>query len=806
MPITSYVFPATGQGFARDACLTAVSSSGSGLPFLGTGTYEVGGIYISDGNIVLPLSGSVPFPILFGSWVYVLLGGQLPTQQTNGGLDFIGGGYGGIAWTNLAYTGNEALQLQASFGGALAFDSSLPTLAYTVTGMEVFSVQYQVLDVLPQQLEVQFYESTLGWHKVWLGDSDHFGLGGTDKGTVPPVLNQWVNFTFTPSDLGVTPGMIITGMAWGVWQGGGTSTVIFSDATNQNSGSIPITTVPGGFIDASPDGNTGFYILAHEGPLVDVPSIGGEPTLINLATSPSFAYTGLTYNSVHSVPYFIGYDGTIYNYSGGTVNTITSIPSGAIAPARQLFNDGANLYTAFPKSNKIGKYNISGNSWVLTASPFSSFLDTIYYSADIGKVVAGGRNNTIDLHNSNIIEDMTYASVPNQLLVTDSSNTISIYNFTNGNWSFSQSLAGTGNPTAIAATPLGTQALVVDTTNNLLQILTYLGGTWAATPAPLAIAGPTAIVSHSSGLVQAFVCQTADNTLAILNQDETSNWEVIQTLFVPGPTSVAVANAIGIEIPTAMVSNSNGVSFLTFNGAVWQLSAGINLAVVPTQTAVDAVNLNNDYFYAAAQNGGNIIVYVFQNQALLGQYTFAGTLGSLNVINYQSIVPTVSGAINAGYYVGGMTNNQVISATAPISGQSSLWVPEQIDYPPLLLIAGSNDIWSYINDKPQSLSRVLDASVATLSGVSWTSVDLNDHNMVSSITTDPSGNIFTVNTQNAIYKIVSQTTIASGYPYTIIPPTNQESGIPLGLSKLLWWEGALWSSMSLTGGLVKIIP
>ena len=798
MPTNSFVFPASGQGFARDACLTTLANPTSGLSFLGTGTYEPYGIYISDGGSLLPIAGSVPFPTLFGSWIYTLLGGELPTQQSGGGVDYIGGGYGGVAWVPIAYTGSEGMQLQINFGGMLAYDSALPTLNYTVTGTELFGVEYQVLDNLPQQIEIQFYESTLGWHKVWIGDADHFALGGTNKGTIPPITNHWVSFTFTPADLGLTPGMVITGMAWGVWISGSTSNVVFSDTTNLNSGSTPIPKIPGGFIDCDQDGVSGFYILAHTGPLVDVPSIGGLPVSIPLATSPSYDYTGLCYNTAYSAPYFIGYDGTIYNYSSGIVNTITSIPSGAVAPARQLFTDGSNLYTSFPASNKVGKYSISGHTWTLTTSPFGSFLDTIYYSSSIGKVIAGGRN-TLDLSDASTIRGMTWASNSNQLLVTDSSDSIKVYNYLGGNWSLNQTVSGTGAASGIAVEPDGLEALVTDTTNNLVQVLSYVSGTWEQI-GTVSVTAPTAITIVSSGVVQALVCQPTHNTLSIVNKSLPS-WEVVQTFSIAGVNSIAV-NTVNNSIQ-GIATSSTGVVFMTFNGADWTLNSAIPLSPVPTLTAVDSVNTSNPYFYAAASSGGTTTIYVFQNQSLIGGYTFSGTIGALNVVNYQVIVPTVSGAINVGYYIGGVTNNVVNSAASPASGFQTLWIPEIVSNP-VLLVAGPHDIWSFYNDAPQAFNRITDSLIAVLTGSSWNTIDLENQNKVASITSDSSGNIFTVTTDNDIYKIQSQTTIASGYPYSIVPPVNQENGVPLGLSKLQMFNGNLVSSSSLMGGLVII--
>ena len=683
----------------------------------------------------------------------------------------------------------------------MVFDTALPTISLTITGSELFTVQFQVLDNTPEQIEIAFYESVhSSWaHRVYLGSSDHFGLGGTSKGSVPGAIGSWITFSFTPADVGLTAGEIITGMAWGVFQTPGGSTVLFSDSTNANATN---TTVPtsGAFSAVAQDGSTGFYALNHVGPLLHVVSPGSSATSIAVPSTPSNSFTGMVYNTTNNIPYIIGNDGTIYKVQSGVVSSITGPPSGVVAPARQLFTDGTNLYTSFPGSNDVAVYNISGNSWTLHASPFAASLDTIYYSTTLGEVIAGG-SNFIDLHTSAAISDIAYATTPNQMLVVNSPNTINIYTLTNGGFTLAQSISGTGAPKYVAVEPDGLQALVSDPTNNEIQVLINVAGTWTV-GSPVSLTNPTSLAVYTSGNTEAIVCQTSANQVAILGRSVTT-WSVVQTLTgISGPTSVAFSEVNGQL--AAIVSTSTGVVFLSYNGAAWNNVGSVTgLSPVPTIVATDFVNTSNPLFYAAGSSGGNTTVYIFQNNAQVGSYTFSGTLGGLAVINYQVAVPTTSGALNVGYYVQGVTSNTVLSGVAPVSGATVAWVPSNPDYEPLLLVAGSNDIFALVNDKSESFAKTTDSFVATLSGSTWTSIDLTDRNKVSSITADTSGNIYAVNVENELYKI-SSSAIVSGYPQTILPPEGQLDGVPLGFSKLIVWQGQLVSAASLTGGLVFI--
>ena len=408
------------------------------------------------------------------------------------------------------------------------------------------------------------------------------------------------------------------------------------------------------------------------------------------------------------------------------------------------------------------------------------------------------------MHSTPSIQDIGYALTPNQLVVADNSNTISFYSFTNAGWSLYTTVTGTGTPIQLAAEPDGNQVLVTDTANNVVQVLTYLAGNWSQS-STVSLTGPTTIVTYSSSTVtQALVCQPGNNTVTVLNKSVLS-WLVVQTLNIAGATDVAISNTSSGTF--GIVTTATGVTFIKFNGALWQIIGSVVLSPVPTQAASDFVNTSNSLLYAAGSTGGNTTVYIFSNNVLVGQYTFAGTLAQLDVINYQIFTTETTGTIDGGYYVGGVTGNAVVSGvTAPTNAIASTWIPEVTDFFPFLLIANVNDVWSFTVSKPQTVVRVTDSLVGVLTGSSWSTIDLMDRNLISSITTDVSGNIYAINYENELYKIASQTTIVSGYPYQLLPPTNQEEEVTLGLSRLIYWYNQIWSSSSLMGGLSIITP
>jgi hypothetical protein len=584
------------------------------------------------------------------------------------------------------------------------------------------------------------------------------------------------------------------------------------------------------YIDAATDGASGFYVLGVTGPLIHVSSLTAAPSSITLPTSPSFAYTGLTFNTANGKPYMIGYDGTIYTVTAGVVSTVAGPPGGGIvAPAKGLYSDStSHLYTIFPTSNVLAKYTI-GTGWTSTLSPFTASLDTLSYSTSIGAAMIAGRN-TSQVTDSNTILDLTYTLNPTQVLIADTGPSVQVYTLTEGGFVFAQAVTGySGIPTQLAAEPDGNQCLVTDSTNNRIEVLTY-NGAWSQT-STVPLSGPTnlSIYTNPNGLVQALVCQPSNNTLSVMNKS-VNTWAVIQTLNIPGATSVSIDNTQGVV--TAIVTTATGVQLLSNNGAVWVLGNAIALNPVPTLSGADVWSTTNNQLYAAGSSGGNTTVYAFSGNTILGSYSFTGTMSGLEIVNWQALVATTTGNLNVGYYIGGTTGNVVNPAVIPAASSVNMaWIPATLEFYPTLVIAGPNIIQSFFNDSPQSFTRETDSSIAILisggaftsktsaqfsfqpirtnsAGVSgqWTTLDLINRNKVSSITSDANRNIYAVTVGNDIYKYNGSGTLITGYPYILTPPTNQEEFIPLGLSKLVFWNNQLWSASGLLGGLVEIIP
>lgn len=778
MASNSYIAPTTQPNldFARCAALTSFNSNS----YLAVASYFDGYIYTYDGTQLVPAFGIIPN--IFGSWVYAALGGLPPSAYANGGAQFVSGATGYTNWVTDAYTGIYGLEVQTINGGTMIFNSLLPSLNYTITGTETFTAYIKLLDTAPGQIELEFYASGSWNHRVYLG-TDYFNSGSsTNVGAVPNVANQWSSFTFTAANLGLTVGQVITGIGWGVWQNNNTCTVVFSNITTYTSNSIVVPNIQG-YIDCTQDGSSGFYVLPFSGELYYTNNIGSGVSAVAALPSGSTSFTGMKYDSV---PYIIDQSGIIYDYVSGSFNTITLPPSGVTAPARFLATDGAsNLYTIFSSSNELATYNIPTSGWTLKTSPFTGSLDALAYT--VSGISIGG-SNTISFSASGVVGG-TINSSTDQLLVTNGTN-IEVWDFETGGWALNSTVSGAGDPTNIACNN-NNNALVSNPTANIIQQLNYSAGVWLSTN--LSITDPTGIAITPDGL-HAIICQPSQNQVSILN-NSLGTWSVGQTIAISNSPNTVSINSTGTY---ACIGTTVGLTFLKFNLAEWVLDTSIALSSAPSYISIDSSNTSNNFFYVASISGSTTTISVYNNDIFVSSYNFSGVISSLLVVDYQIFAPLTNGNINIGICIStGQTSNSTQNSITPNTNTIALW------YPDYILLSSSSNIQEYYIVQPFTIAQSYDAIIATLSGSTWLTADLQNRSKVSSLTNDVSGRVIATTINNEIYRILDYTTIDSGYTFVLTPPNGQQTNTSIGTSKSTYFNNSILSSTSLYGGLIE---
>lgn len=778
MPSNSYIAPTTQPNldFARCAALSKFNSDAD----IVIASYFNGYVYSYNGTTLNPVFGSIPD--IFGSWLNVALGGVVPNAYTNGGMQFVGGAIGSSNWILNAFSGSYGLQVQTINGGTMVFNSLLSTLSYTITGTETFNAYIKLLDLPPDQIELEFYANGSWDHRVYLG-TDYFNFGNsTNVGSAPTIINQWIVFTFTANDLNLVVGDIITGIGWGVWKNNSTCTVVFSDINTTPSVS-PVPNIEG-YIDCTQDGATGYYVLPFYGELYYATDISsGIAPVANLPTS-SISYTGMKYDSA---PYIIGQDGTIYLYNSGLVSTITPPPSGVTAPARFLNTDGSNnLFTLFPNSNDLGTYDLVTSGWTLTTSPFNLSLDALTYT---GSNVSIAGSNAINFAASGVVGGAVNIGT-SQVLLTDGFN-INVWDYTNGGWALNSTVSGATDPVNIAINNKN-NALVSNPTSNVVQQLNYTAGVWLSTN--LSLTDPTSIATTPDNL-HALICQPSLNQVSVLN-NSLGTWTVGQTISVANSPNVVGINSSGTY---ACIGTNTGVTFVKYNGAEWVSDTAYTLSATPTQIAIDSNNTSNTFFYVATISGSTTTINIYNNDAFLASYSFSGVITSLLIVDYQIFAVLNNGDINIGICVTtGQTTNSNQTSIAPLSNTIALW------YPNYILLSGSSKVEEFYIVEPFQVAQTSDSMIATLSGATWLTADLQNRTRISSLTPDVSGRIIATTIDNEIYRVSGFTSVDNSYTFILTPPNGQQPSTSIGASRTTYYNNAIFSATSLYGGLIDI--
>lgn len=782
MPTTTYIAPNIGTD--RSGCLAVVNSSTE----LITASYEQGYVYNYDGNNLVAIGST--FPSIFGSWLYPFFGGDTPAAPPNGSMQFLDGATGGISWTTTAFTGGEAILIQVADGGLAVANPFFPVLDYPIVGNEVFTCQVQVVDTTPSEILLGFYAAGSFRYVWWTHTIDFFGFPGTDKGSFSSAVGSWIELTFTAADMNLLAGESITGITWGVYSPA--SSVIFSDTFSSNGGTQTLT--QGRFIDCAPDGSTGFYVLGHSDDLYHFANILSAPITTALPNQFTQDYRGV--NLVGSSVFVLRSDGTVFKLVGSSLNSFATPTSGITTPAKGFYNDGTLLYTLFAGNNVIGTINATSAAYSTIATPFGASTETFYVS---GTAILAGGSEYISLTSTNN-NFMAYSVAATTLItVNTSGNTVNMWTIGNGQWTSASTHSVSGTPQMIVTT--GLQALISNpASSGSVVVFTDTLGTWAS----VSVSG----ITSAAGLAvtpdgtKALVTQGTHNTVQVLN-NSAGTWGIGQIVTgITNPTSVAIS----LTGNKAITNNSTGVTFLTYNTVDWILGNSLVVSPVPTIVCTDVTNPNLPSFYAAATSGGTTAVSIFGPVA--GVYTLtstvsvSGTLASMMVVNGQAIVTHTDGSVSVIDSVGTLANTSTVSGMIPTGAGSMAWVSQPPDYTNAVMVGGTSAIWELYISSPDSLFRTTSSSVGVYTG-SWAKTDLMERNKVSALTVDVSGHIFATVTSNELYKIAAGS-IVSGYPYTIFPPTNQEEGVPLGCSRLLYWNSNLYASTSLNGGLIKV--
>lgn len=537
-----------------------------------------------------------------------------------------------------------------------------------------------------------------------------------------------------------------------------------------------------GWSDATTDTSGSAWLLPANGSFL-VQRAGGAgrgsaTTTYSLSVKP--AWTGIA--AIGTTPYMLSSDGNLYTLSGSTVTAVTGGSFGH--EALSLTTDGTNLWTLLPTVSELAKFTVSTAAITTSATPMTT---PSCVAANPSGVAVGGWSPSALAQDTVAIAASPISPTTTSAAISTSGNQVLVVSGTDPAWSVTQTITGTGAPSALTWTPNGEQGLVCDKTNGKLQVYNLSGFTLSAGTL-LSIAGVSSIAP------------TPDSTMAVATQPGANQLQVLaNTLGVWSlGTTIADTNGPQAIIPlsqTEMVYGiTGGITFLEYVTAAWSVGTRVT-GFGFTVTGLTTDGAGNIYAIGSSGSTGFLTV-ASKAGGILASTSWTGSADSILWNQGQIfVVDSTSSLVRAfAYFAGGLHAESTTATPAGCKGialaGASVW------------LSGSTSLGQFQMSTPYTLKAAVTGEVSVYNGSAWASCVLPTGKRPSAVTWDGSGNVWAATEQNDIYEISAAGALLSHTTVAVYP--GQNAGTPMGLSSLLWSGGHLYASTSLAGALVEI--
>lgn len=551
--------------------------------------------------------------------------------------------------------------------------------------------------------------------------------------------------------------------------------------------SLPVTgySQPAGFCYAFSDTQTasGSYILNPYGGLLHYTSFGSMGT-VTTATNPNTLTSGTT---TGSGVYTLDYTGNLANYLSGTWASVTASGLGGSAPYRLLqSNSSNNLYCIGQTlANKFTLSSPTSGTWTQFSSPSSVpglLLDCLCLNGS--NPIVAGRIPTIQADISTQV-----VQIFSQIISIDKSTSQFLVNefTTTGTVSTVQTVAASGSPT-YGAISLN-QLLVTDATNGTVRIFDSSSGTWSGPTQTLSLTNAGRVGTSPDGTI-AIVCQTASNLIQAYSESG-GVWSAENSLSVSGAIDVSLASDT-----MAYVACASGIVQLSYT-STWELSNTYSVGISCASVLVNPLNTN--YVYACGTSGGS--GFAFSINISANSFTSVDWAGGATRICWVNGYICVLDTVNSTIHTLSENNNGIIygaAASLAYTGYTDLtagpvefafasgasgWEIMQMAYPFQMFPYYSSYIWQY-------------------TGSAWNAFNCGNPK-IAAICFDGTY-AYGVRLDNLMFKLNTSAVLQAGYPQTIPPYSGQTSNAYLGISNMLFLNGAIYFSSTEGGGIGEI--
>lgn len=535
-----------------------------------------------------------------------------------------------------------------------------------------------------------------------------------------------------------------------------------------------------GYAAATTDAVSGAWLLPYTGNLVNLTA---TQVIKNYPLPTGRIFTGITFDPTRARIYALDSSGTLYTTASGL--TIATLVSGfGNVPSWSLVSSGATLLTLQAGVSGIGTFTLTGSGTGASGFISAPMTNPTCLAATSGSVGVGGWSRAT-LASGFTDMGISPPTPTNFLGVNAATNSISLWQDSGTeNWSFTQSITGTGHPTNMTWLPNGLGALVSDPIAGDVLVIQFSTGI-ISLQQTLPVPGAGEVATTPAG-TKAIVCQPTLNEFTPLSFS--SVWASGAAVALAGARSV-----LFIDNATAVMGWASGVAFLTASGSSWAVGSTGALPYTPVNLAEDM----SGNIYAVGTAGASGYISVFTDEILIATTSFAG--GASGIISRQDQF-VVGDPINALLRTFEFTPQQTLvqhSTMAAPPGLDAMTIAAQT-----LFAAGASGTWEYQFTSPYQLEYNHLGSASILVSGSFRTATLSVFEQPTAVTFDVSGNLWAATLQNNYYEINAAGTIVASGAIAQNPPQPQTT--PIGSSSWLWFNSHLYAASSLDGALIEV--
>lgn len=366
------------------------------------------------------------------------------------------------------------------------------------------------------------------------------------------------------------------------------------------------------------------------------------------------------------------------------------------------------------------------------------------------------------------------------------SNSILLLTGAEPDWEITQAVSGTGAPTSAVWASTGEQVLAADPTNGKVQVFNLVNGALQAGQV-ITLAGATNIAVSASQLT-AFVTQPGSNSLSVLTNN-VNTWSVTQTITLSSASSCVVLSPLEIAVGV-----NGGVAFLQNNGATWSVTTTITgLGYTPVSLATDG---RGNVFATGGTATGHITLL-----NIAGVTASATWTGSGNAVFYEQGQLAVADSVSALVRIFPALGTSITQQNSVSAPSGCVFIGHTN---PSVWICGASGIAQDVYTAPFRLVAQKAGAVSVLLNGSFVTAQLEVGHQPSAGAWNTDGVFWSATLQNDLDQISTSGVVLNDD--LLSPESVSADGLvpSLGISSMLWFEGALWAASSLNESLMLL--